>query len=82
MEKKTRSGKKIKTHERDMIVTPQLVGLTIAIYNGKEFVPIKIQENMIGHYLGEFALSRRRLSHGSAGLGATRSSAGAKSKPK
>lgn len=79
---KVKSNKKIRTHRRSMIVTPYMVGLTIAIHNGKEFVPIKITEQMIGHFLGEFVLTRKRVGHGSAGIGATRSSASAKSKPK
>lgn len=83
VDKKVKKGKTtIRTHERDMIITPQIVGLTVAIHNGKEFVPIKITENMLGHFLGEFAMTRKRVTHGSAGIGATRSSAVAKSKAK
>ena len=83
LQRVAKKGKgKIRTHNRDMIITPKLVGLTIAIYSGKEFVPILIKEQMLGHYLGEFVLTRKRITHGSAGIGATRSSASAKSKPK
>ncbi|MBU2496872.1 MAG: 30S ribosomal protein S19 [Nanoarchaeota archaeon] len=82
VEKKVRDKKKIKTHKRSMIVIPQMVGMEISVYNGKDFVPVKIQEKMIGHYLGEFALTRKRLQHSAPGVGATRSSAGIKSKPK
>ena len=75
VDKKVKKGKTtIKTHERDMIITPQLVGLTLAIHNGKEFVPVKVTENMLGHFFGEFAMTRKRVTHGSAGIGATRSS--------
>jgi len=68
-------GQKIKTHCRDMVVLPNMVGLLILIYNGKTFVPVTITEEMIGHYLGEFALTRSRVSHSAPGIGATRSSA-------
>jgi len=64
----------IKTHVRDMIVLPEMVGLTIAVYNGKEFVPVKITPEMIGHYLGEFSITTKRVQHGEPGLKATRSS--------
>lgn len=82
LEKKVKRGKKIRTHKRDMIITPQMVGLTIGVHNGKEFVPVKIREEMLGHYLGEFALTRKRIQHGAPGVGATRSSAAVKAKPK
>ncbi len=63
----------IKTHARDAIVLPIMVGLTIAVYNGKEYVPVRIAPEMIGHYLGEFAISTRKVEHGEPGLKATRS---------
>jgi len=63
----------IKTHVRDMVVLPVMVGLTIAVYNGKEYVPIKIMPEMIGHYLGEFAPTCKKVEHGEPGLKATRS---------
>ncbi|MDD3178612.1 MAG: 30S ribosomal protein S19 [Candidatus ainarchaeum sp.] len=64
----------IRTHRRDLIVTPKMVGKTISIYNGKEFKPVFIVSEMLGHYLGEFVLTRKRLIHGKAGIGATKSS--------
>lgn len=64
----------IKTHVRDMIVLPIMVGLKIAVHNGKEFVPVKIVPEMIGHYLGEFAPTTKQVTHGEPGLKATRSS--------
>ena len=64
-----------KTHLRDVIIVPALVGKTIRIHNGKEFVPVTIQEEMIGHYLGEYAFTRKRITHNAPGVGATRSSA-------
>lgn len=63
-----------RTHVRDMIIFPEMVGLKIGVYNGKEFEIVNILPDMIGHYLGEFSLTRRRVQHGSPGIGATRSS--------
>lgn len=64
----------IKTHVRDMIILPEMVGLTIAVYNGREFIPVKIVPEMIGHYLGEFSPTTKKVQHGEPGLKATRSS--------
>ncbi len=63
-----------RTHRREMLVLPQFVGKTIAIHNGKEFKSVKIEPEMIGHYLGEFALTRKMVEHSGPGVGATRSS--------
>ncbi|HID19775.1 MAG TPA: 30S ribosomal protein S19 [Methanophagales archaeon] len=69
------SGKdNIRTHLRDAIVLPSMIGKKIGIHNGKSFEYVEIKSEMIGHYLGEFALTRKRVSHGAAGVGATRSS--------
>ncbi|MCF7871811.1 30S ribosomal protein S19 [Candidatus Woesearchaeota archaeon] len=64
----------IKTHLRNMIILPEMVGKTIQIHTGKEFQAIIIQQEMIGHYLGELALSRKKVGHSSPGVGATKSS--------
>lgn len=64
----------IKTHARDMVILPEMVGLTIHIHNGKEFVPVEIKPEMIGHYLGEFAITNKPVKHGTPGIGASRSS--------
>jgi len=64
----------VKTHARDMIILPEMVGVTILIHNGKEFSPVEIAPEMIGHYLGEFAVTNRPVKHGSPGIGASRSS--------
>ncbi len=66
--------KLIRTHTRDMIILPEMVGAKIGIHNGKEFKMIVIDAAMIGHRLGEFALTRARVKHSAPGLGATRSS--------
>ncbi len=64
----------IRTHVRDMVVLPEMVGAKIGIYNGKEFKTVVIDAAMIGHRLGEFALTRQKVKHSAPGLGATRSS--------
>ena len=64
----------IKTHCRNMVILPKMIGMTIKVNTGKEFVPITITFEMIGRRLGEFASSRKMVSHSSAGVGATRSS--------
>lgn len=64
----------IRTHLRDMVVLPEMVGKTIEIHYGKGFNRVEVMPEMIGHYFGEYALTRSRVSHGSAGVGATRSS--------
>jgi small subunit ribosomal protein S19 len=64
----------IRTHVRDMVILPNFVGHKIAIHNGNEFQEVKIEPNMIGHYLGEFALTRKKVKHTGPGVGATRSS--------
>jgi small subunit ribosomal protein S19 len=70
-----RSGDaKIRTHLRDMIIMPEMIGKEVEIYNGKEYMKVELQPEAVFHYLGEFALTRRRVTHGSAGIGATRSS--------
>jgi len=73
--KQIQKGKKRpKTHLRDMVILPSMIGTTIQIHTGKDFIPIMIVPEMIGHYLGEFALSRKRVSHSAPGVGATKSS--------
>ena len=70
-------GKKgdVKTQCRDIIVLPEMVGTTIRVYSGKEFFPVLIQDEMIGHYLGEFVMTRKKVEHSAPGIGATKSSA-------
>lgn len=68
------SNKVVRTHRRDLIVLPQFVGKRVAVHNGKEFVEVEIKPEMIGHYLGEFALTRKEVKHSGPGVGATRSS--------
>ena len=64
----------IRTHLRDMPVLPEFVDLTFAVYTGQSFERVRVEPEMIGHYLGEFQLTRTSVEHGQAGIGATRSS--------
>jgi len=68
------SGAQIKTHVRDLVILPEMVGAKIMVHNGKEFVPIELRAEMIGHYLGEFAITNKPVRHGTPGIGASRSS--------
>lgn len=72
--KKQENPQPIKTHARDIIVLPKFVNLTFLVHNGKNFEEVKVEPRMIGHYLGEFVLTRKKVEHGTPGLGATRSS--------
>jgi len=64
----------LKTHVRDLIILPEMVGAKIGVHNGKEFVAMEIRPEMIGHYLGEFAITNKPVRHGTPGIGASRSS--------
>lgn len=72
-----KQGKKqgpIKTHARDMIVLPTMVGLTIGVHNGKEFVDLEVKPEMVGKYLGQYVITNKKVVHGTPGIGASRSS--------
>lgn len=77
--KKQKRDKKIRTHQRNLVVVPQMIGMKISIHNGHTFVLIDVTGEMLGHKFGEFAPTRGRVKHGSAGVGATK---GTKSKSK
>ena|SRR3990167_3503229 len=66
--------KPIKTHRRDTIVTPDMLGLNFAVHRGNTFESIEVKPEMLGHYFGEFVFTRKRIVHGKAGIGATKSS--------
>ncbi len=70
-----KGAKDVKTHCRDMVILPIMIESTIRIHNGKEFVQVSIEPEMLGHCLGEFALTRKRSQHSAPGIGATKSSA-------
>ena len=72
---RSRGKKSVRTHLRDLIIVPEMIDMAISVYNGKEFVPMRVKEEMLGHRLGEFALTRKIVKHGSPGIGATKSSA-------
>ena len=76
--KQAREGKfkkNVETHCRNMVVLPEMLGQIIYVHNGKEFFPVAITIEMLGHYLGEFAQTRKKVQHSAPGIGATRSSA-------
>ena len=75
--KEGKTKKPVKTHCRNMIVIPEMIDMTIHIHKGKAFEQVLIQPEMVGHYLGELALSRQRIAHSAPGIGATKSSAAA-----
>uniref|UniRef100_A0A8C9PCW4 40S ribosomal protein S15 n=1 Tax=Spermophilus dauricus TaxID=99837 RepID=A0A8C9PCW4_SPEDA len=64
----------VKTHLRDMIILPEMVGSMVGVYNGKSFNQVEIKPEMIGHYLGEFSITYKPVKHGRPGIGATHSS--------
>ncbi len=64
----------VRTHCRDVPILPDFVGKKVAVHNGKEFVTVEIKAEMIGHYIGEFAMTRKPVTHSGPGVGATRSS--------
>jgi len=72
--RKIEKNKSIKTHKRDLIFVPEMIGMKIQIYNGKSFVPVEVIGEMLGHKFGEFAPSRSKVNHGSAGVGGTKGS--------
>jgi len=71
---KANEGDVLKTHCRDMVILPSFVGHRIDVHNGNGFQRVDITPDMIGHYLGEFALTRKKVKHTGPGVGATRSS--------
>lgn len=71
---KLAKDKKLKTHKRDIVIVPGMVGMKIQIYDGHGFIPIEIMGEMLGHRLGEFAVTRKKVNHGTAGIGATKGS--------
>ena len=73
---KIAKNKKIKTHQRDLIIMPKMVGMKIQIYNGRSFIPIEVVGEMLGHRFGEFAPTRAKIKHGKSGIGATKSTKG------
>ncbi len=71
---KMSKNKAIRTHIRDVVIVPEMVGMKIFVYNGNKFIPVVITIEMLGHKLGEFAPTRARIKHSKAGVGATKGS--------
>ncbi len=70
-----KAGKKnIKTHVREFVILPEMMGMSIGVYTGKEFVQVHCNIEMLGLRLGEFAHTRKGVTHSGAGVGSTRSS--------
>jgi small subunit ribosomal protein S19 len=72
------NNKKIRTHLRDIVVMPKMVGMLISVHTGKTFQDVHVSVEMIGHRLGEFAMTTQKVAHGGAGIGATKGSRAAK----
>ena len=64
----------VKTHLRNMLVVPEMIGSIVGVYNGKSFNNVEIKSEMIGHYLGEFSITYTPVKHNRPGIGATHSS--------
>lgn len=64
----------VKTHLRNMVIVPEMIGSVVGIYNGKSFNQVELKPEMIGHYLGEFSITYKPVKHGRPGIGATSSS--------
>ena len=75
---KVAKKKSVKTHNRDLIVVPEMVGWKIHIHRGNSFEPVEITGEMLGHKLGEFAMTRKKANHSKTGVGATKGSKVAK----
>jgi len=74
VQSKAAKGKPTRTHHRDLVMVPGLVGMKLQIYNGQKFMPVEVTGEMLGHKFGEFAPTRGRVNHGKAGVGATKGS--------
>mmetsp|Transcript_22989 Transcript_22989/g.40712 ORF Transcript_22989/g.40712 Transcript_22989/m.40712 type:complete len:149 (+) Transcript_22989:82-528(+) len=64
----------VKTHLRNMIIVPEMIGSVVGVYNGKSFTTVEIKPEMLAHYLAEFSITYKPISHGRPGIGATNSS--------
>jgi len=77
MKKKAAPGEKpepVRTHLRNMIIVPEMIGSVIGVYNGKTFNQVEIKPEMVSTYLGEYSISYKPVKHGRPGIGATHSS--------
>lgn len=69
---KQNKNKKIRTHNRNLIIVPQMVGMKIQCHNGNQFISFDVTGEMLGHRFGEFAPTRARIKHTKSGVGATK----------
>lgn len=75
LEKVRKDSKKFhKTHVRDVIILPEMIGVKFGVYNGKEWVTVLVSPGMIGHRLGDFSITTKRVGHSAPGVGATKGS--------
>ncbi|NYZ74788.1 30S ribosomal protein S19 [Candidatus Micrarchaeota archaeon] len=72
--RKAKAGKPVKTHVRNMVVLPEMVGMQFQVYNGKEWVMFTAAPEMLGHRLGEYSIPIKMVKHHGPGIGATRGS--------
>lgn len=64
----------VKTHLRDTIIIPEMIGSIVGVYNGKQYINVEIKPEMVGYYIGEFSITYKPVMHGKPGIGATHSS--------
>merc|ERR1719454_1305712 len=64
----------VKTHLRNMVIVPEMIGSVAGVYNGKQYINVEIKPEMVGHYLAEFSITYKPIKHGRAGMGSTKSS--------
>jgi len=69
---KVKKNNIMRTHQRNIVIVPEMVGMRISVYNGRNFITTEIMGEMLGHRLGEFSPTRVRIKHSKAGVGATK----------
>ena len=74
LERLSKAQKPLRTHLRDMVIIPEMIDKQVMLHSGKEWVLVMIKPEMLGHRLGEFVLTRKRVMHSAPGVGATRAS--------
>jgi len=74
LEKLRKASKPVRTQSRAMIIIPEMVGKHVMIHSGKEWIKVEMKTEMLGHRLGEFSPTRRKVGHSAPGIGATKSS--------
>jgi len=74
LERLRKSNKPVRTHLREMIIVPEMVFKKVLVHNGNTWIGVDIKPEMVGHRIGEFALTRKRVMHSAPGVGATKAS--------